>query len=335
MRREAAGLGSDPNVADGARGGGGRGSGTRAHALGKVPSARARKFKFRYLVRPHIESDFRRIHTFLNIAIPFSGVYCNPANHALDELGNLKKGEARDALRDHGVHFMSIFVLDDSDSHSAFLIIEATIDCHEKAAVDLLVDCIGDTILKILGTIEIKAESLGLAFFLNQHRHQVGQKLISTPGLNFFWPALLVIGIFAIGIFVWELTYSRLLEALVSTFVIILMGLGALAVFLYLLYSRLRKYEDRDEPDNPIPARFGSEPPRPDSIETSDVQTILFGGVKPLRHACCLLVKMPEDVSKAQAWLTDASKSVTFGDAAPAESATLLSLARSGLERLG
>ena len=79
----------------------------------------------------------------------------------------------------------------------------------------------------------------------------------------------------------------------------------------------------------------GSRPRGRAFLEVNEIQTILFGGLKPLTHACCLLLRLPADIEGAKSWLAELAPSITFGDGPPADSARLVVFTQSGLRRLG
>lgn len=82
-------------------------------------------------------------------------------------------------------------------------------------------------------------------------------------------------------------------------------------------------------------ALFGSRP-RPDAfIETSDIQTLLFGGLSRHPEAACLALELPANAEQARAWLRLITPQITFGDQPPEEQVLILALAAGGLDRLG
>ena len=80
---------------------------------------------------------------------------------------------------------------------------------------------------------------------------------------------------------------------------------------------------------------FGTRLAPPSQIETSEVQTILFGGLKHHPFATCLLLRLPDDPAKTRAWLADVSGRITFGDQPPQDRVNLLALSASGFSKLG
>ena len=80
---------------------------------------------------------------------------------------------------------------------------------------------------------------------------------------------------------------------------------------------------------------IGSRLPPPSLIETSDVQTILFGGLSHHPHAACLALTLPDDHRAAREWLREIEGHVTFGDSPPPKNVNILALAASGLKKAG
>jgi deferrochelatase/peroxidase EfeB len=65
------------------------------------------------------------------------------------------------------------------------------------------------------------------------------------------------------------------------------------------------------------------------------VQTIVFGGLSNHPAGACVALCLPDDQSAARAWLKDIEPHVSFGDSPPPKRVTILSLASSGLKKLG
>jgi cytochrome P450/deferrochelatase/peroxidase EfeB len=87
---------------------------------------------------------------------------------------------------------------------------------------------------------------------------------------------------------------------------------------------------------------FGSQPRPPKILEDHEVQSIVFSGMGKLLQSECLLVRLPNSVQRARAWLCDyfsaerpANARLTFGDVIPTDRATVLAFTASGLEKLG
>jgi deferrochelatase/peroxidase EfeB len=71
------------------------------------------------------------------------------------------------------------------------------------------------------------------------------------------------------------------------------------------------------------------------SLETDEIQTILFGGMAKLNKTSCMLIKLPNDEQKAKSWLKDMENHVSYGDRPPHKEATLLAVTSTGLTKLG
>lgn len=80
---------------------------------------------------------------------------------------------------------------------------------------------------------------------------------------------------------------------------------------------------------------FGSRPRSGAILENFDIQAILFGNLKYLNHAECLLLRLPESVKDAQNWLQSIEPQISFGDEPPAGVAKLIAFTQTGLSRLG
>jgi deferrochelatase/peroxidase EfeB len=80
---------------------------------------------------------------------------------------------------------------------------------------------------------------------------------------------------------------------------------------------------------------FGSRPRGPNVLEVNEVQTILFGGLKPLTRSSCLLLKLPPSSEQAKTWLAEIAPDITFGDGSLSDSARLLVFTPTGLRALG
>ncbi|MDQ4086776.1 MAG: hypothetical protein M3177_01985, partial [Pseudomonadota bacterium] len=82
-------------------------------------------------------------------------------------------------------------------------------------------------------------------------------------------------------------------------------------------------------------ANLGSRIPPPTLLDTPEIQTLLFGGLKRHPYATCLLLALPESKEDARAWLRRVNAAVTFGDQPDPLRVTQLALSASGLQRLG
>ena len=70
-------------------------------------------------------------------------------------------------------------------------------------------------------------------------------------------------------------------------------------------------------------------------IETSDVQTILFGGLSNHPNAACLAIALSDNDRAARQWLRDVERHISFGDLPPPDRVNILALAASGLKKVG
>ncbi|HYI47503.1 MAG TPA: hypothetical protein VEX35_03470 [Allosphingosinicella sp.] len=82
-------------------------------------------------------------------------------------------------------------------------------------------------------------------------------------------------------------------------------------------------------------ANLGSRMPPVGTLDTPEIQTIVFGGLKHHPHAASLLLTLPDSAEAARAWLADPGVKVAFGDQPDPEKVTQLALSASGLRRLG
>ena len=82
-------------------------------------------------------------------------------------------------------------------------------------------------------------------------------------------------------------------------------------------------------------ALFGSRPRQPASLDTSEAQALLFGGMGKLRDAHYAFVRLPPDPAAARAWLKSVEGLVSFGDVPPKGAARILAFTATGLGALG
>jgi deferrochelatase/peroxidase EfeB len=82
-------------------------------------------------------------------------------------------------------------------------------------------------------------------------------------------------------------------------------------------------------------ANLGSRMPPVGTLDTPEIQTIVFGGLKHHPYAASLLLTLPDAATAARAWLADPGVKVAFGDQPDPEKVTQLALSASGLRRLG
>jgi deferrochelatase/peroxidase EfeB len=82
-------------------------------------------------------------------------------------------------------------------------------------------------------------------------------------------------------------------------------------------------------------SQLGSRVRAADTIQSPQIQSLMFGGMGDLADATCLFLRLPADMRAARAWLAVLAPQISFGDQLPVEYARILALTRSGLERLG
>jgi deferrochelatase/peroxidase EfeB len=80
---------------------------------------------------------------------------------------------------------------------------------------------------------------------------------------------------------------------------------------------------------------FGSERQPATALESSEIQSLILGGLGFLRYGAAVLFRLGDDVSKAKAWLREALPSVSFSDGRSLRDATILGLTATALPRLG
>jgi deferrochelatase/peroxidase EfeB len=79
---------------------------------------------------------------------------------------------------------------------------------------------------------------------------------------------------------------------------------------------------------------FGSAPRPSDVLETKEIQCLLYGGLKSLPYAKCLLFRWSDRAGAAAEWLRAVKKGVSFGDMQPKRDALVLGLTPSALSKL-
>jgi len=82
-------------------------------------------------------------------------------------------------------------------------------------------------------------------------------------------------------------------------------------------------------------ALFGSERAPATALESTEIQSLILGGLGFLRHGAALLFELGDDVPATKAWLRAAMPSVTFADGRSQKQAAILGLAASALSKLG
>ena len=89
-------------------------------------------------------------HAFVTVAVPFEDAKADAAEARLRELGNPASATVRDALRDRGIHFMSMNVVRGDQNHGAFLILEASADGTADGALETIAAQLKDQIVDVL-----------------------------------------------------------------------------------------------------------------------------------------------------------------------------------------
>jgi len=84
-------------------------------------------------------------------------------------------------------------------------------------------------------------------------------------------------------------------------------------------------------------ALFGSYPRPPAKLQTSQIQSLVFGGLGFMPHGACLLFDLPEDEARARAFVARLYPCTAFGDGRKLRRNSVLTVALGGraLERLG
>ena len=90
---------------------------------------------------------------------------------------------------------------------------------------------------------------------------------------------------------------------------------------------------------------FGSSPRAPDSLEIDQIPTLVFGGLRRLAYARCLLVELAEQQADNKSWLRSIEPRISYGNSyvkggraleeSDSKFALVVGFTRSGLERLG
>ena len=81
-------------------------------------------------------------------------------------------------------------------------------------------------------------------------------------------------------------------------------------------------------------ALFGSAPAPAATIETSEVQSLMFGGFSNHAHAACLVMQLPDNAKAARAWLAAVEPALSYGDDPPRDDTRILSVSHTGLAKL-
>lgn len=80
---------------------------------------------------------------------------------------------------------------------------------------------------------------------------------------------------------------------------------------------------------------FGSAPLPATTLETGDIPALVFGGLSPLAHARCLILKLSPSPKNCIDWLAAIAGLITHGDSLPNDSALVVAFSRAGLKKLG
>jgi deferrochelatase/peroxidase EfeB len=80
---------------------------------------------------------------------------------------------------------------------------------------------------------------------------------------------------------------------------------------------------------------FGSAPHPTASLETEEMQSLIFGGLSTLQESECLLFQLNGRPGATSQWLTQAMRQISFGERPPADSALIVGVTRSLLEQCG
>ncbi len=80
---------------------------------------------------------------------------------------------------------------------------------------------------------------------------------------------------------------------------------------------------------------FGSSATPVTVIETTEVQSLLFGGFSKHPHAACLVLQLPSALEPARQWLHSIEPLLSYGDDPPHGDIRILSLSHTGLAKLG
>lgn len=80
---------------------------------------------------------------------------------------------------------------------------------------------------------------------------------------------------------------------------------------------------------------FGSRPRSARVLENGEIQAAVFGGFGHLPNAAALLIRLPEELPQARAWLSELATKISFGDTKPQSVARIVAFTATGLKRLG
>ena len=81
---------------------------------------------------------------------------------------------------------------------------------------------------------------------------------------------------------------------------------------------------------------FGSRPVPPTVLQTSQIPTLVFGGLSNLPYMACHAIEFGGDPAQCRQWLATVADLVNYGEVRPYEtSAVVVALSKTGLEKLG
>jgi len=76
-------------------------------------------------------------------------------------------------------------------------------------------------------------------------------------------------------------------------------------------------------------------PPEATKLQTNNIPTLVFGGLAPLRHGRCLVLRLPDAPQHNRDWLARIENALGYGEGRPERSTLVLGLSVSGLRKLG
>jgi deferrochelatase/peroxidase EfeB len=82
-------------------------------------------------------------------------------------------------------------------------------------------------------------------------------------------------------------------------------------------------------------ACFGSEPRPAPNLETTEIPTLVFGGLSRQRFGASLMLQLSGDEAADKGWLREIEGGLTYGNALNAEEAMLVAFSATGLLKLG
>jgi deferrochelatase/peroxidase EfeB len=82
-------------------------------------------------------------------------------------------------------------------------------------------------------------------------------------------------------------------------------------------------------------ACFGSRPRPAEVIQTPEIPTLIFGGLRRLHCGACMLIRLSDNRANAKRWLADIENDLSFGEQGAAGSAMLVAFSKFGLGKLG